>query len=214
VHFLEEGAFDRLLGSRDILMRRGQHGSLGRQGLRRNSGEGWQPGRQSPSESGLTGPVLGSHMATALGPRTWGLLNEESQPGPVGLGARSSRRPDRGMATDLHLTQGPGCTPCPELLPRPRELPTLSSDGTVGQLILRPPLLPHDGERQVPQEPRETGYLRVRGSPLCLHCSSPGSLGQSHRPLSSSSLPRISAAHLFSGEHGGPGRWPALQALK
>lgn len=186
----------------------------GGRGSVRTSGERWQPGRQSPSECGLAGRVLGSHKAAALRPRTWDLLNEESQPGPVGLGAQSSGRPDRGMAVDLRLTQGPSCTPCLSSCPGSRELPTLPSDRTARQLILYSPLPPHEGERQAPQDPRETGYLRMRGSPLCLHCPSPGSRRHSHRPLSSSSLPCINATHLLSGEHGGPGRWPAVQTLK
>lgn len=66
----------------------------GGRGSVRTSGERWQPGHQSPSESGLTGQVLGSHKAAALRPRTWDLLNEESQPGPVGLVASKLKAPE------------------------------------------------------------------------------------------------------------------------
>lgn len=59
--FLEEEAFDMLLGSGSILMRRGQHGSLGWQGLRQNfRGRGGSEATRAPQNRGSLGRSQGA----------------------------------------------------------------------------------------------------------------------------------------------------------
>ena len=129
----------------------------------------------------------GQPKAAAPGPGMWVLLNEESQPGPVGSGARSFRGPGRGLATDLHPAHGPGRTPIALssclALAAPHAVPR-----TAGHLTLHP--LPP------PWCPRPRGNRFLEGGgelPVAPSLPLSPHQGQSHRPLCSRSVPRVSS---------------------